>query len=113
MQLSQMRGETVRRRGFRDITQCLGDRSLFFGYPHQAHETDAEDERCGQNQLSTLKWRSLKRGPRFLQTRVGAATGLVVVREASRMRVVRRARYVGETPNLAQRVCKQRRARDR
>jgi class 3 adenylate cyclase/tetratricopeptide (TPR) repeat protein len=93
--------EVVRRfGGF--VSQYLGDGVLaYFGYPH-AHEDDAERAvRAGVELItavSELKTRA------SLRTRVGIATGLVVVGDVfdaggSQERVI-----VGETPNLAARL---------
>ena len=93
--------ETVRRfDGF--VAQYLGDGVLvYFGYP-QAHEDDAERAvRAGLELIATvggLKTRAT------LQTRVGIATGLVVVGDLMDSGGARERGIVGETPNLAARL---------
>ena len=93
--------ETVRRfDGY--VAQYLGDGVLvYFGYPH-AHEDDAERAvRAGLElvaALSVLKTRD------SLQTRVGIATGLVVVGDLLEAGKSHERGIVGETPNLAARL---------
>src|SRR5262249_47428933 len=90
--------ETVRRfGGF--VAKYLGDGVLvYFGYP-EAHEDDAERAvRAGLElvaAVSALKTRS------SLQTRVGIATGLVVVGDLIGSGEAQERGIVGETPNLA------------
>jgi class 3 adenylate cyclase len=94
-------GEIVRRfGGF--VAKYLGDGVLvYFGYP-EAHEDDAERAvRAGLELIpavSTLKTRA------SLQTRVGIATGLVVVGELIGSGEAQERGIVGETPNLAARL---------
>jgi class 3 adenylate cyclase/predicted ATPase len=93
--------ETVRQLGG-FVSQYLGDGVLiFFGYP-QAHEDDAERAVRAALQLvaavGELKTHAL------LRTRVGIATGLVVVGEMSDAGGIRERGIVGETPNLAARL---------
>jgi class 3 adenylate cyclase/predicted ATPase len=93
--------ETVRRfGGF--VAKYMGDGVLiYFGYP-QAHEDDAERAvRAGLElvaAVSALKTRA------SLQTRVGIATGLVVVGDLIGSGSAREQAIVGETPNLAARL---------
>src|SRR5262245_48115618 len=93
--------ETVRRfDGF--VAKYLGDGVLvYFGYP-QAHEDDAERAvRAGLELISAttgLKTRT------SLQTRVGIATGLVVVGDLIGSGEAQERGIVGETPNLAARL---------
>ena len=93
--------ETVRRfGGF--VSQYLGDGVLvYFGYP-QAHEDDAERAvRAGlelMTAVTALKTRAT------LQTRVGIATGLVVVGDLMDAGHVQERGIIGETPNLAARL---------
>ena len=93
--------ETVRRfGGF--VARYLGDGVLvYFGYP-QAHEDDAERAvRAGLALIGAvggLKTRAL------LQTRVGIATGLVVVGDLIGAGEAHERSIVGETPNLAARL---------
>jgi class 3 adenylate cyclase len=93
--------ETVRRfGGF--VAKYLGDGVLvYFGYP-QAHEDDAERAvRAGLELIAAVA--ALKsRVP--LQTRVGIATGLVVVGDIIRSGEAQERGIVGETPNLAARM---------
>ena len=94
--------ETVRRfGGF--VAKYMGDGVLiYFGYP-QAHEDDAERAvragleldrggRCAQDRRASL------------QTRVGIATGLVVVGDLIGSGEAQERGIVGETPNLAARL---------
>ena len=93
--------ETVQRfGGF--VTKYMGDGVLvYFGYP-QAHEDDAERAvRAGLElvtAIGTLKTHSP------LQTRVGIATGLVVVGDLIGSGASQEQAIVGETPNLAARL---------
>ena len=93
--------ETVRRfGGF--VAKYMGDGVLvYFGYP-QAHEDDAERAvRAGLElivELAGLKTRAP------LQTRVGIATGLVVVGDLIGSGDAQERGIVGETPNLAARL---------
>src|ERR1700737_4036707 len=80
----------------------MGDGVLvYFGYP-QAHEDDAEAAvRAGLeliSAVSTLKTSGL------LQTRVGIATGLVVVGDLIGSGEAQERGIVGETPNRAARL---------
>ncbi len=93
--------ETVRRfGGF--VAKYMGDGVLvYFGYP-QAHEDDAERAvRAGLELVAAvarLKTRA------SLQTRVGIATGLVVVGDLIGVGAAQEQAIVGETPNLAARL---------
>ena len=93
--------ETVQRfGGF--VAKYMGDGVLiYFGYP-QAHEDDAERAvRAGLELVATL--RDLKTHA-ALQTRVGIATGLVVVGDLIGSGEAQERGIVGETPNLAARL---------
>jgi class 3 adenylate cyclase/predicted ATPase len=93
--------ETVRHLGG-FVSQYLGDGVLiFFGYP-QAHEDDAERAVRAALQLVAAVAGLKTHAP--LQTRVGIATGLVVVGEMSDAGGLRERGIVGETPNLAARL---------
>jgi class 3 adenylate cyclase len=90
----------IRSNGF--IAKYLGDGILvYFGYP-KAHEDDAERAvRAGLELIaavSELKTRA------SLQTRVGIATGLVVVGDLLGSGESQERGIVGETPNLAARL---------
>jgi class 3 adenylate cyclase len=93
--------ETVQRfGGF--VAKYMGDGVLiYFGYP-QAHEDDAERAVRAGLQLVTavggLKTHAA------LQTRVGIATGLVVVGDLIGSGAAQEQAIVGETPNLAARL---------
>ena len=93
--------ETVHRfDGF--VARYMGDGVLvYFGYP-QAHEDDAERAvRAGLELITAvtaLKTRA------SLQTRVGIATGLVVVGDLIGSGASQERGIVGETPNLAARL---------
>jgi class 3 adenylate cyclase len=93
--------ETVRRfDGF--VAKYMGDGVLvYFGYP-QAHEDDAERAvRAGLELISAL---SRLKTRASLQTRIGIATGLVVVGDLIGSGEAQERRIVGETPNLAARL---------
>ena len=93
--------ETVQRfGGF--VAKYMGDGVLiYFGYPH-AHEDDAERAvRAGLELVAAVS--GLKtHAP--LQTRVGIATGLVVVGDLIGSGASQEQAIVGETPNLAARL---------
>ncbi|MGO9867935.1 MAG: ATP-binding protein, partial [Rhodomicrobium sp.] len=93
--------ETVRRfDGF--VAKYMGDGVLvYFGYP-QAHEDDAERAvRAGLELVAAVA--GLKPNAP-LQTRVGIATGLVVVGDLIGSGDAQERGIVGETPNLAARL---------
>jgi class 3 adenylate cyclase/tRNA A37 threonylcarbamoyladenosine biosynthesis protein TsaE len=93
--------ETVGRfSGF--VAKYMGDGVLiYFGYP-QAHEDDAERAvRAGLELLAAVS--ALKPTPP-LKTRVGIATGLVVVGDLIGSGEAQERGIVGETPNLAARL---------
>jgi class 3 adenylate cyclase/predicted ATPase len=93
--------DTVQRLGG-FVAKFLGDGVLiYFGYP-QAHEDDAERAvRAGLELVAAVS--SLKtHAP--LQTRVGIATGLVVVGDLIGSGASQEQAIVGETPNLAARL---------
>ncbi len=93
--------ETVRRfGGF--VAKYMGDGVLvYFGYP-QAHEDDAE--RAVRAGLELIAAVSALKSPVPLQTRVGIATGLVVVGDLVGSGEAQERGIVGETPNLAARL---------
>ena len=84
------------------VAKYMGDGVLiYFGYP-QAHEDDAERAvRAGLELVATVK--ELKTHA-TLQTRVGIATGLVVVGDLIGSGEAQEHGIVGETPNLAARL---------
>ena len=93
--------ETVQRfAGF--VAKYMGDEVLiYFGYPH-AHEDDAERAvRAGLELVRAVG--DLNTGV-ALQTRVGIATGLVVVGDLIGSGASQEQAIVGETPNLAARL---------
>jgi class 3 adenylate cyclase len=93
--------ETVRRcGGF--VAKYMGDGVLvYFGYP-QAHEDDAE--RAVRAGLELIAAVTALKSPVPLQTRVGIATGLVVVGDLIGSGEAQEHGIVGETPNLAARL---------
>ncbi len=93
--------ETVQRfGGF--VAKYLGDGVLvYFGYP-QAHEDDAE--RAVPAGLELVGAVSALKSNAPLQTRVGIATGLVVVGDLIGSGAAQEQAVVGETPNLAARL---------
>ena len=93
--------ETVQRfGGF--VAKYMGDGVLvYFGYP-EAHEDDAEQAvRAGLELIAAV---SALKSPVSLQTRVGIATGLVVVGDLIGSGEAQERGIVGETPNLAARL---------
>ncbi len=93
--------DTVRRfGGF--VAKYMGDGVLvYFGYP-QAHEDDAE--RAVRAGLELVGAVSALKPNAPLQTRVGIATGLVVVGDLIGSGEAQERGIVGETPNLAARL---------
>jgi class 3 adenylate cyclase/predicted ATPase len=93
--------ETVRRfGGF--VAKYLGDGVLiYFGYP-EAHEDDAE--RAVRAGLELIAAVTALKTPASLQTRVGIATGLVIVGDLIGSGEAQERGIVGETPNLAARL---------
>jgi class 3 adenylate cyclase/predicted ATPase len=90
----------IRSNGF--IAKYLGDGVLvYFGYP-QAHEDDAERAvRAGLEVIAAVG--ALRTGV-SLQTRIGIATGTVVVGDLVGSGQAQERGIVGETPNLAARL---------
>jgi class 3 adenylate cyclase len=90
----------VRFGGF--VAKYMGDGALvYFGYP-QAHEDDAEwAVRAGLDLIQAVG--ALKFSAP-LQTRVGIATGLVVVGDLIGSGAAQEQAVVGETPNIAARL---------
>jgi class 3 adenylate cyclase len=93
--------ETVQRfGGF--VAKYMGDGVLiYFGYP-QAHEDDAE--RAVRAGLELVAAVGALKTHATLQTRVGIATGLVVVGDLIGSGASQEQAIVGETPNLAARL---------
>jgi class 3 adenylate cyclase len=93
--------ETVRRfGGF--VAKYMGDGVLiYFGYP-EAHEDDAE--RAVRAGLELIAAVAALKAPTPLQTRVGIATGMVVVGDLIGSGEAQERGIVGETPNLAARL---------
>jgi class 3 adenylate cyclase/predicted ATPase len=93
--------ETVRRfDGF--VARYMGDGVLvYFGYP-RAHEDDAE--RAVQAGLELIAAVTALASPVSLQTRVGIATGLVVIGNLIGTGEAQERAIVGETPNVAARL---------
>ncbi len=93
--------KTVRRfGGF--VANYMGDGVLiYFGYP-EAHEHDADQAvRAGLELIEAVVGLDLRAS---LQTRVGIATGLVVVGHLMGSSDAQEHSIVGETPNLAARL---------
>jgi class 3 adenylate cyclase len=86
------------------VAQYLGDGVLaYFGYP-AAHEDDAERAvRAGLAILSAVD-ASKSTQPVILQTRIGIATGVVVIGDLVREGVTQENAAIGETTNLAARL---------
>ncbi len=93
--------ETVRRfGGF--VAKYMGDGVLvYFGYP-EAHEDDAE--RAVRAGLELIAAVARFKTHASLQTRIGIATGLVVVGDLIGSGAAQEQAIVGETPNLAARL---------
>jgi class 3 adenylate cyclase len=84
------------------VARYVGDGVLvYFGYP-QAHEDDADRAILAGLELSTAV--SALKSRVSLQTRVGIATGLVVVGDLTGSGQTQERSIVGETPNLAARL---------
>jgi class 3 adenylate cyclase len=85
------------------ISRYMGDGVLiYFGFP-QAHEDDAERAvRAGLSAIDAVAHLDVKSVN--LQTRVGIATGLVVVGDLIGAGSAQEQSVVGETPNLAARL---------
>ena len=85
------------------VSRYMGDGALvYFGYP-QAHEDDAERAvRAGLRAIDAVARLDVKSVK--LQTRVGIATGLVVVGDLIDGGSTQEQSVVGETPNLAARL---------
>jgi class 3 adenylate cyclase/tetratricopeptide (TPR) repeat protein len=85
------------------VAQYMGDGALvYFGYP-QAHEYDAERAvRAGLALVERIG--RLQSGFGALKSRVGIATGLVVVGDLIGSGQAQQRGVVGETPNLAARL---------
>jgi len=93
--------KTVRRFGGY-VAKYMGDGVLvYFGYP-QAHEDDAE--RAARAGLELVAAVGDLKTQAALQTRVGIATGLVVVGDLIGSGAAQEQAVVGETPNLAARL---------
>ena len=93
--------ETVGRLGG-FVAKYMGDGVLiYFGYP-EAHEDDAE--RAVRAGLELIAAVSALKARVSLQTRVGIATGLVVVGDLIGSGASQEQAIVGETPNLAARL---------
>jgi class 3 adenylate cyclase len=84
------------------VAKYMGDGVLvYFGYP-QAHEDDAE--RAVRAGLELIQAVGVLKSNAPLQTRVGIATGLVVVGDLIGSGEAQERGIVGETPNLAARL---------
>ena len=86
------------------VARYMGDGVLaYFGYP-KAHEDDAERAvRAGLGLIEAASRLKLSNAPE-LRTRVGIATGLVVVGELIGSGEAQEREVLGETPNLAARL---------
>jgi class 3 adenylate cyclase len=84
------------------VAKYMGDGVLaYFGYP-EAHEDDAE--RAVRAGLELVAAVTALKAPVLLQTRVGIATGLVVVGDLIGSGEAQERGIVSETPNLAARL---------
>ncbi len=97
-------GVVIRAGGF--VARYMGDGVLvYFGYP-KAHETNAEHAvRAGLAVVEAITRLATMAGPPgTLVTRIGIATGLVVVGDLIGAGASREEAVVGDTPNLANRL---------
>ena len=90
------------------VAKYLGDGVLaYFGYP-RAHEEDAERAaRAGLAILDAMAELNIKQAERIeapLETRIGIATGLVVVGDMGAGETRESMSVMGETPNIAARL---------
>jgi len=86
------------------IARYMGDGLLvYFGYPH-AHEDDAERALHAGLEIIARVGELTPRADLRLQTRIGVATGLVVVGESVGEDSAKEQVVMGETPNLAARL---------
>ena len=93
--------ETVRRHNGL-VAHTYGDTAVvYFGYP-QAHEDDPE--RAVRAALELIAAVTALRNRTPLQTRVGIATGLVIVGDITGAGGAQQLGIIGETPNLAGRL---------
>jgi class 3 adenylate cyclase len=84
------------------VAKYMGDGVLvYFGYPH-AHEDDAE--RAVRAGLEAVQAVGGLKPSAPLQTRVGIATGVVVIGDLVGSGAAQEQAVVGETPNLAARL---------
>ena len=84
------------------VAKYMGDGVLvYFGYP-QAHEDDAE--RSVRAGLELIEAVGGLKSSASLQTRVGIATGLVIVGDLIGSGAAQEKAVVGETPNIAARL---------
>jgi class 3 adenylate cyclase/predicted ATPase len=85
------------------VARYMGDGALvYFGYP-QAHEDNAERAvRAALAIVSNIGKLGIRQEQ--LRTRIGIATGLVVVGELGNVGAARESTALGETPNLAARL---------
>jgi class 3 adenylate cyclase/predicted ATPase len=84
------------------VAKYMGDGVLiYFGYP-QAHEDDAE--RAVRAGVELVAGVTVLKSPVRMQTRVGVATGLVVVGDLIGSGASQEHAIVGETPNFAARL---------
>src|SRR5262249_47680935 len=84
------------------VAKYMGDGVLlYFGYP-QAHEDDAE--RAVRAGLELIQAVGRLRSDTPLETRIGIATGLVVVGDLVGSGEAQERGIVGETPNVAARL---------
>jgi class 3 adenylate cyclase len=99
-------GLVARFEGF--VARYMGDGVLiYFGYP-QAHEDDAEQAiRAGLAIVEAVAGLNTTAGPLgTLRTRIGIASGLVVVGDLIGFGASLESAAVGDTPNLAARLQK-------
>src|SRR5262249_29536605 len=92
-------------RSFRPTRNALPRRwagvLVYFGYP-EAHEDDAE--RAVRAGIELIAAMTSHKSPVSLQTRIGIATGVVVVGDLVGSGEAQERGIVGETPNLAARL---------
>lgn len=86
------------------VAKLMGDGLMaYFGYPQASEDAAERAVRAGLQAIAAVKVLAPVRG-QTLSTRVGIATGAVVVGDVVGEDVAREVNVVGETPNLAARL---------
>ena len=94
----------VIRQGGGFVAKFMGDGVLaYFGYPHASEDAAERAVRAGLRAVAAVKALPTPHG-QSLGSRVGIATGPVVVGDVTGEDIAREVNVVGETPNLAARL---------